>query len=1149
MKTTNHLGSRFFRTCLWGGCLLFLGAPAWALTGQLIDNSGNALAGATVKLIVANLSGTTDSSGNFDLETTTISTIDRSWNSTPYLQNGVLSFAMPQAGKADIALYSLRGALVDKISQNYSAGLQAISLNGQLSQHGSGLYVVVLRRGSNTQAFRYFYKGMSGNGFTMSSMSTKASSLAKTTSSDSIVDTLLIYKTIGDVTSSRKVKIYGYDDNINDYMSTGTQILIIDDSNDNDGDGLTNYEERYVYFTNSEIADTDGDGVSDYDEIVDSKDPLIANVPDFTFTPATYPQMVASYTTSEGTSSEQTITESEEYTESSSFSATQELNWQAELAIMVGGEYSFGKDAGGKVSGSVTATLGVGGSLSFTEEYSKSLSESWESSQTYATSTDMTFSGGTISVDVILTNNSGTNLTLVEPVVRLSTNGYQINALSTQIGELQLSESATTIYIPSASGSNSVTRTFTASISNPDLFDEIAGKANGLTIQLQNIKFQTSLGETDTLMNNVYNRTALVLVDYGYYSSSKSLIKKYVVTRNKYNQFYTSQTDRFVSSTLAEVLATAGATVTNDSTDGHYGIQSIDDLANGAFTSGSWGVVLQNSNDTDSVTVYGVGGDYDPTTIDVYGNSVIDVVYSADADGDNLTGRAEVVLGTDEEKWDTDGDGLSDGEEVFGWESLDSTQDTVWETNPLLMDTDGDDLTDSIDPDPLTAAVNPDDSLVLLAGISVIPTQGSSWTKAMTDTDTTTQWNVTVDSLMRGPSTLSLTFSHSIYMMVVIGNSDTTGVYSPTSDTDSTKVYEVSLPLVLGKNSIQVLLYSKNGAQKKVLNLTIDRRLIQVNPTNTSFFKVSSPSADLMGIGANAYVNVDSIMTLDPLVTEVYLMRVDVNRLSYTSSDSIQALIAQDLGDSGDGDANLDAGSLVYGKVSSSSNTYRVVEVLTSTGTITNSDSTTKRINDFVYFPYTANTGSSNGKNYYTAPSTGKGIYYSNPRSIVIDSMYAMMVQTAPYGYLLGIPINWQYVVQMNVTVNGVIDSIQNSDWAANGSNIPKMTDTIAINQEIGISDSIQCNYYGSETWFRASDAGIWLNYGTQPSAIYYKQIVYPETYTVDSYAYGAYTVGDFSDTLWILEVNLISGSHAFDDGIRIYWHFKYGEAHTTQGG
>lgn len=57
-----------------------------------------------------------------------------------------------------------------------------------------------------------------------------------------------------------------------------------------------------------------------------------------------------------------------------------------------------------------------------------------------------------------------------------------------------------------------------------------------------------------------------------------------------------------------------------------------------------------------------------------------------DTDGDSLDDTAEKKLGTDYLKWDTDGDALSDGDEVV-----------TWKTDPLKADTDADGYSDSME--------------------------------------------------------------------------------------------------------------------------------------------------------------------------------------------------------------------------------------------------------------------------------------------------------------------------------------------------------------------------------------------------------------------------------------------------------------------
>ncbi len=121
---------------------------------------------------------------------------------------------------------------------------------------------------------------------------------------------------------------------------------------------------------------------------------------------------------------------------------------------------------------------------------------------------------------------------------------------------------------------------------------------------------------------------------------------------------------------------------------------------------------------------------------------------AVDTDGDGLTDAEELELGTDPNNPDTDGDGLSDGDEinVYGTDPLNPDTDgdglsdgdevNVYGTDPLNPDTDGDGLSDGDEvnkykTDPLKADSDGDG----LSDYDEIMTYGTDPNKADTDGD------------------------------------------------------------------------------------------------------------------------------------------------------------------------------------------------------------------------------------------------------------------------------------------------------------------------------------------------------------------------------------------------------------------------------
>ncbi|PIR74591.1 MAG: hypothetical protein COU35_01790 [Candidatus Magasanikbacteria bacterium CG10_big_fil_rev_8_21_14_0_10_47_10] len=103
---------------------------------------------------------------------------------------------------------------------------------------------------------------------------------------------------------------------------------------------------------------------------------------------------------------------------------------------------------------------------------------------------------------------------------------------------------------------------------------------------------------------------------------------------------------------------------------------------------------LGGFNDIDETPVV-VPGDSQQPTDSIVEDTDNNILFGqpVDSDGDALDDVREQDLGTDPGNWDSDGDGLSDGDEVI-----------IWKTDPLNPDHDGDGYTDG---DEVKAGYNP----------------------------------------------------------------------------------------------------------------------------------------------------------------------------------------------------------------------------------------------------------------------------------------------------------------------------------------------------------------------------------------------------------------------------------------------------------
>ncbi|MFH1620651.1 MAG: binary toxin-like calcium binding domain-containing protein [Patescibacteria group bacterium] len=115
--------------------------------------------------------------------------------------------------------------------------------------------------------------------------------------------------------------------------------------------------------------------------------------------------------------------------------------------------------------------------------------------------------------------------------------------------------------------------------------------------------------------------------------------------------------------------------------------KNIDDISDAFYSNYTFGADIENAADFDagaeanSITYPSENMNISGVKPSVNNGGFICVV---DADNDGLTYEKELEAGTDPKNTDSDGDGLTDGQEV-----------NVYHTDPLKMDTDGDELKDA----------------------------------------------------------------------------------------------------------------------------------------------------------------------------------------------------------------------------------------------------------------------------------------------------------------------------------------------------------------------------------------------------------------------------------------------------------------------
>ena len=527
---------------------------------------------------------------------------------------------------------------------------------------------------------------------------------------------------------------------------------------DSDGDTLSDCAELTTYKTNPWLVDSDGDSYPDGREAADYDpsnnrfifNPRVADMATIAVELSAVPEIDLDF--QESTGGSRNVSTTYEQSESNSISSnwggesTRQLEVGHTLSVSntqtVGAEISVSPtDLGGSVSYENSLTVGFESSVSQTRGSSVNWSDSasQENSRAYSETVDLTeeqgstFNGGFLRVTARVRNDGHIpydleNLTL-SAVLFDPKRPFDVRS----IGTMEFSDGG--FPLTSILSGESAPLNFSTSLT--------LGKARELLRDSENIVIMPGtyrlldMDDRSLLLvdRDVSARTAEVVVDYGIDAAREDKFRV-SVNRGDGGRYIT------LADALQDVLGLsvdqgAGSwTFGNDTSASttppgllRIGTYSMDNLSN------RYWLIAHNHNQAGSrVTNYYnlLLEGYDLSQIQLRADDKVSLVYVGDADRDGISDRIERELGTDQNLFDTDGDGLGDGLEVYGWLTNFSsapcdagTSLTRVYGNPLLSDSDNDGSNDQLEKD---NCQNPSFNFIAEAGTEQTVNKGATVT-------------------------------------------------------------------------------------------------------------------------------------------------------------------------------------------------------------------------------------------------------------------------------------------------------------------------------------------------------------------------------------------------------------------------------------
>jgi hypothetical protein len=487
-------------------------------------------------------------------------------------------------------------------------------------------------------------------------------------------------------------------DEVTDYFTGPTR-------QDTDGDAITDGDEVNRNDTSPLLADTDGDQYSDYEEIFElSSDPLIADVPEARVEFAGDLDLRLNVEYSDGTSTSTQDGTRLSRAESSSMSFTDTVvNQQT---------FEFGQKVGASAKDGLSGEISAAQkfmfeeSVAWTDASSLEVREESERIRNFGRNRTQSASSGTIGMGVRIKNIGNVAFTLknlvVSVLLRDPVERRSFRTLATlNLNETLLGDGITLGPFNGQTGVLQIANTE----ANAALVKDLLADPTGIVLEVGTFDLLDSENRNFAFLSEVTNaRTALITIDYGDGRVERYRVATGVARRPDGTPGGVTMGHALreiigldYETDLGEVLAGDEATATLEQR-----LMRVKNVITDASASSAWAVL----GSRDALVAPGL--DFDDILLE--GRDGIFLAYITDVDGDGLSAREEFLYRTKDSEIDTDGDGLTDFEEIkTGWTVTQSDVLTVY-SDPLSADADRDGLSDIQERDSASGATDPLDA-------------------------------------------------------------------------------------------------------------------------------------------------------------------------------------------------------------------------------------------------------------------------------------------------------------------------------------------------------------------------------------------------------------------------------------------------------